>query len=121
MTVRIEDSTTGSYLCHASAPGYSVITSRAAEVLMTGRPQISSSQSQTGVEGENVHINCAAISIPKYKSITWTYHGSHLDDSKNPPLSKLPFFCSVVFAKSFVNHQSHFEYLKELNTHSTLS
>lgn len=82
ITVRIDDSTTGSYLCHAETPGYSHVTSNTAEVLMTGRPKITSSQRQTGVEGENVHINCAAIAIPKYKSISWTYHGSALDDSK---------------------------------------
>jgi hypothetical protein len=55
---------------------------RPAEVLMTGRPKISSFQTQSGVEGENVHINCAATSIPEAKTIEWTYHGSVLDDSK---------------------------------------
>ena len=49
---------------------------------MTGRPKITSSESQTGVEGENVHINCAAISIPEAKRVVWTYHDSAIDDSK---------------------------------------
>ena len=49
---------------------------------MTGRPKISSSETQTGVEGENVNINCAAVVIPEYKSIVWTYHDSVLEDSK---------------------------------------
>ena len=49
---------------------------------MTGRPKISSSESQTGVEGENVNINCAAVVIPEYKSIVWTYHDSVLEDRK---------------------------------------
>ena len=48
---------------------------------MTGRPKISSFQTQSGVEGENVHINCAATSIPEAKTIEWTYHGSVLDDT----------------------------------------
>ena len=85
LTVTIDEATVGSYYCHAETPGYSQITSRSAEVLMTGRPKISSSQIQTGVEGENVHINCAAISIPEAKSVVWTYHGSALDDSESRP------------------------------------
>merc|ERR1719323_321204 len=50
---------------------------------MTGRPKIRSPQRQTGVEGENVHINCDAISIPEAKSITWTYHDSAIDDTNS--------------------------------------
>ena len=49
---------------------------------MTGRPKISSLPTSSGVVGENVHINCAAISIPEHKRIAWRYHGSELDDSK---------------------------------------
>ena len=82
MSVKIEDNSVGTYYCHAETPGYSRITSRPAEVLMTGRPKIRSPQRQSGVEGENVHINCDAIAIPEAKSITWTYHGSVLDDSE---------------------------------------
>ena len=59
-----------------------VFISRPAEVLMTGRPKISSLPTSSGVVGENVHINCAAISIPEHKRIAWRYHGSELDDSK---------------------------------------
>jgi len=83
ITIRIDESTTGSYYCHGETLGYSTITSRPAEVLMTGRPKISSFPSQSGVVGENVHINCAAISIPEHKRVAWRYHGSELDDSNN--------------------------------------
>ena len=82
ITLNINEDSVGNYYCHAEAPGYTPITSRNAEVLMTGRPKISSSESQTGVEGENVNINCAAVVIPEYKSIVWTYHDSVLEDSK---------------------------------------
>jgi hypothetical protein len=37
---------------------------------------------QTGVVGENVHINCAAISIPEAKEIHWRHHGAAIDDGK---------------------------------------
>ena len=49
---------------------------------MTGRPKISSLPTSSGVVGENVHINCAAISIPEAKRVVWTYHDSAIDDSK---------------------------------------
>jgi hypothetical protein len=38
---------------------------------------------QTGVVGENVHINCAAISIPESKEVYWKYHGEAIDDGKS--------------------------------------
>ena len=68
ITLNINEDSVGNYYCHAEAPGYTPITSRNAEVLMTGRPKISSSESQTGVEGENVNINCAAVVIPEYQT-----------------------------------------------------
>ena len=37
---------------------------------------------QTGVVGENVHINCAAVSIPEAKEVYWRYHGETIDDGK---------------------------------------
>ena len=100
MSVKIDESSgVGTYYCHAETPGYSKITSRPAEVLMTGRPKIRSPQRQTGVEGENVHINCDAISIPEAKSITWTYHDSVLDDSEyslsSQPLPAFLIHCST--------------------------
>jgi len=35
---------------------------------------------QTGVVGENVHINCAAVSIPETEEVHWKYHGEVIDD-----------------------------------------
>ena len=32
--------------------------------------------------GENVHINCAAVSIPEAKEVYWRYHGETIDDGK---------------------------------------
>jgi hypothetical protein len=42
---------------------------------------------QTGVVGENVHINCAAISIPEAKEAHWRYHGEAIDDGKQMHLN----------------------------------
>ena len=52
-------------------------------MLATGRPKISSLETQFGVEGENVHINCKAVVIPEAESIVWSYHDSILDDSES--------------------------------------
>ena len=37
---------------------------------------------QTGVIGDNVHINCAAIAIPETDGVFWKYHGQPIDDGK---------------------------------------
>ncbi len=106
LTLPINDETIGKYYCHAETPGYASVTSRyirprnfvearigvltaisrifyrSAELQMTGIPKITSSASQGGVIGENVLINCAAISIPEAESVEWTYHNTVLDESK---------------------------------------
>ena len=51
-------------------------------ILFQGPPQIVSSSKQSGVVGENVHINCAAITIPQPKNeeIVWMYHESKISE-----------------------------------------
>ena len=51
-------------------------------LLFQGPPQIISSSKQSGVVGENVHINCAAITIPQPKNdeIVWMYHESKISE-----------------------------------------
>ena len=51
-------------------------------LLFLGPPQIISSSKQSGVVGENVHINCAAITIPQPKNdeIVWMYHESKISE-----------------------------------------
>ena len=45
-----------------------------------GPPKISSSPGQSGVVGENVHINCAAISVPEHNEIVWMRHGRKIKE-----------------------------------------
>jgi hypothetical protein len=81
MTVPVTENNLGTYYCHAEVSGYQTITSLpGAEVLMTGPPKISSSPGQSGVVGENVHINCAAISVPEHNEIVWMRHGRKIKE-----------------------------------------
>ena len=51
---------------------------------LLGPPQITSSTKQSGVVGENVHINCAAITVPQPEAdgIIWMYHESKISEGR---------------------------------------
>ena len=51
---------------------------------MSGPPKIISSSKQSGVVGENVHINCAAISVPQPEDgeIIWMYHENKISEGE---------------------------------------
>lgn len=83
LTLTVSEHTVGTYICQAETEGFDSLISKPVEVLMTGPPRINTLSVQTGVVGENVHINCAAISIPEAKEVHWRYHGEAIDDG-NP-------------------------------------
>ena len=74
----------GTYYCHAEVAGYKTINSRPAEVLMTGQPKLFSSAAQSGVVGENVHINCAAVTVPQPDNIVWRHHQAIINEENSP-------------------------------------
>ena len=76
----VSDATVGTYFCHAEVDGYAPVTSSPAEILMTGRPQITSSREQRGVVGDNVHIKCTAVAIPQAQRVAWKYHGHQIEE-----------------------------------------
>ena len=82
LTVSVTHDNVGTYFCHAEVPGYAPLTSSPAEILMTGKPNISSNPVQRGVVGDNVHLDCVAITIPPAEKIVWKYHGTQIDESK---------------------------------------
>ena len=43
---------------------------------------IASPDEQTGVLGEDVAVDCAAVSVPEPTTVTWEYHGQRLDESE---------------------------------------
>ena len=49
---------------------------------ISGPPKISSSPAQSGVVGQNVHINCAAVTVPQPEEISWKYHEGLIDEGE---------------------------------------
>ncbi len=73
----------GEYFCHASVPGFPVVTiPRPAEVLMNGLPRMIGASPQFGEVGADVHVNCACEAVPKPTGIAWMFHESLLNESK---------------------------------------
>merc|ERR1719376_2078437 len=83
LTVSVTDETVGTYFCHAEVSGYAAITSNPAEVLMTGKPNISSNPVQRGVVGDNVHIDCAAVTIPGPGKVVWRFHSTVIEENNS--------------------------------------
>ena len=82
MTVLVTGDSVGAYFCHAEVEGYAPVTTNAAEIQMTGPPQIESSPEQRGVAGDNVHIKCQARAIPRAQRVIWTYHGHQIEEGQ---------------------------------------
>ena len=89
LTVLVTGDSVGAYFCHAEVEGYAPVTTNAAEIQMTGPPQIESSPEQRGVAGDNVHIKCQARAIPRAQRVIWTYHGHQIEEGQSPCLSFL--------------------------------
>lgn len=43
------------------------------------RPSIISHQTQFGIEGDNVRVECTAFSIPAPERVIWTFNGREID------------------------------------------
>ena len=94
LTLIVTDESVGTYFCHAEVEGYAPVTSNPAEILITGRPEITSSQDQMGVVGDNVHIKCTAVAIPQAQRVVWKYHG-HTIQEGTIFVSPSPFLCKI--------------------------
>ena len=44
-------------------------------IFLKGQPRIRSAQTQQGVMGDTVHIECDVTSIPRPEKITWVHNG----------------------------------------------
>lgn len=51
-----------------------------------------SNQTQYGVEGDSVRIECVAFSVPKPDYIVWTFGGSELNSFHNQVINLLNHF-----------------------------
>lgn len=84
----VSSDTTGRYFCKASVPGYPEIKS-AADVFLKSPPKITSSNQQFGLVGDTMQLECSAISIPRARHISWSFHGREINGSSDPEFSIL--------------------------------
>ncbi len=82
LTLTLTARTSGVYFCHATVPGFDRVVSRPAEVLTNARPRISSPSAQTGALGGDIHLDCAAVSVPEPHDMHWRYHGKEIDEGE---------------------------------------
>ncbi|KAI8433734.1 hypothetical protein MSG28_015721 [Choristoneura fumiferana] len=82
LTVVVNSATAGQYWCRASADGYQDIAAPAM-VYVKGPPRIMSNQTQYGVEGDSVRIECISFSVPKPDYVLWTFAGNEINSYYN--------------------------------------
>lgn len=58
-------------------------------VYLKGAPSIRSPRRQFGLPGDTARIDCIAFSVPKARSIIWTYNGHEINTSNNHDYSIL--------------------------------
>ncbi|KAJ2943109.1 hypothetical protein O0L34_g18799 [Tuta absoluta] len=82
LSVTISPQTAGPYWCRASVENHHDIET-SASVYMKGPPKITSNQTQYGVEGDSVRIECIAFSVPKPDYVMWTFGGIEINSFHN--------------------------------------
>ncbi|XP_072933890.1 irregular chiasm C-roughest protein-like [Epargyreus clarus] len=78
LTLTVDTHTAGRYLCKAAIEGYPEIQAEAS-IFIKGPPKIISNHTQFGSQGDTVNIECAAFSVPRIDSISWTFEGKEID------------------------------------------
>ena len=75
LTVRIDETSIGKYICRASVKGFREI-SASAEVFMKGPPRILNTEAIFyGRVGSNVELSCDAFAVPPPSTIQWSNYG----------------------------------------------
>ncbi|XP_026324430.1 irregular chiasm C-roughest protein-like [Hyposmocoma kahamanoa] len=82
LTVTISQETAGQYWCRASVENYPDVEA-SAMVYVKGSPKIMSNQTQYGVEGDSVKIECVAFSVPKPDYVLWSLNGIEINSFHN--------------------------------------
>ncbi|XP_049882102.1 irregular chiasm C-roughest protein-like isoform X2 [Pectinophora gossypiella] len=82
LTLTISAHTAGQYWCRASVENYQDIEA-SAMVYLKGPPKILSNQTQYGVEGDSVRIECVSFSVPKPDYVMWTFGGMEINSFHN--------------------------------------
>ncbi|KAJ0170539.1 hypothetical protein K1T71_013910 [Dendrolimus kikuchii] len=78
LTLTLDTHTSGRYLCKANILGYPGIEAEVSAYIK-GPPRILSNQTQFGIQGDTVNIECASFAVPKLENIVWTFDGREID------------------------------------------
>lgn len=82
---------------------------------MRKKPKIISSEKQFGNIGDTIHLECAAISIPKARHISWSFHGDEITTKENNEFSILEEPTDAGIKSTLIirnSQQRHFEQYK---------
>ncbi|XP_038217258.1 irregular chiasm C-roughest protein-like isoform X2 [Zerene cesonia] len=82
LSLTITKQSAGQYWCRASIDGRKDIEA-AAMVYVKGPPKITSNQTQYGIEGDSVRIECISFSVPKPDLVIWAYEGNEINSFHN--------------------------------------
>ncbi|XP_026743411.1 irregular chiasm C-roughest protein-like isoform X1 [Trichoplusia ni] len=82
LTITVTPHSVGQYWCKASSENRQDVQAPAI-VYIKGPPKIMSNQTQYGVEGDIVRIECVSFSVPKPDYIVWTFGGNEINSFHN--------------------------------------
>ncbi|KAL4707062.1 hypothetical protein ACJJTC_011388 [Scirpophaga incertulas] len=82
LTISVTPQSAGQYWCRATIENRQDIEAPAT-VFVRGPPKILSNETQFGVEGDSVRIECISFSVPKPDLVMWTFGGSEINAFHN--------------------------------------
>lgn len=88
LKLTVSNENAGRYYCKAIVPGFPEIKA-ATDVFLKAAPKITSSNQQFGVIGDTTQLECSAISIPRARHISWSFHGHAINGSNDQEFSIL--------------------------------
>lgn len=88
LKLTVSNDTAGRYFCKANVPGFPEIKS-SADVYLKQAPQITSNPQQFGVLDDTIHLECLAMSIPRARHVSWSFHGREISANGDPEFSIL--------------------------------
>ncbi|CAK1549214.1 unnamed protein product [Leptosia nina] len=82
LTLTVNKHSAGQYWCRASIDGRKDIEA-AAMVYMKGPPKIMSNETQYGLEGDTIRVECISFSVPKPDIVIWAFEGNEINSFHN--------------------------------------
>lgn len=82
LTITVTPHSAGQYWCRASTDNRQDVE-EPVMVYVKGPPKIMSNQTQYGVEGDIVRIECISFAVPKPDYIVWTFKGNEINSFHN--------------------------------------